>query len=474
MRRRVSEEMTQDLVIETTPIPDLLVVRMPVHGDNRGWFKENWQREKTIAAGLPDFGPVQHNVSFNNRAGATRGIHAEPWEKLVSVVTGRIFGAWVDLREGDSFGTVFTLEMGPESAVFIPRGVGNAYQTLEDATTYSYLVNDHWSAQARESYMFVNLADEALAISWPLPLETADISDADLSHPPLSDLTPFRPRKPRVLVLGDGGQLANAFREVLPDADYRTIDQYDLTDPQAPESVDWTQVDVIINAAAYTAVDHAETAEGRPLAWAVNATGVARLASVAREHGITLVHYSTDYVFDGVREVHSEDERLSPLGVYAQSKAAGDIVVSTVPRHYVLRTSWLVGDGPNFVRTMAGLADRGISPSVVDDQWGRLTFTEDLVAATLHLLQGNARHGVYNVSCEGEPQSWADIAASVFTLRGRPADDITRVSTEDYGAGKEMAPRPRYSTLDLKKVKGAGFSPRSARDALNEYVERLP
>ena len=463
--------MTQDLVIETTPIPDLLVVRMPVHGDNRGWFKENWQRQKMVAAGLPDFGPVQHNVSFNNRAGATRGIHAEPWEKLVSVVTGRIFGAWVDLREGDSFGTVFTLEMGPETAVFIPRGVGNAYQTLEDATTYSYLVNDHWSAQARESYMFVNLADEALAISWPLPLESADISDADLTHPPLSELTPFRPREPRVLVLGDGGQLANAFREVLPGADYRTIEQYDLTDPQAPESVDWAEVDVIINAAAYTAVDHAETAEGRPLAWAVNATGVARLASVAREHGITLVHYSTDYVFDGVREVHSEDEPLSPLGVYAQSKAAGDIVVSTVPRHYVLRTSWLVGDGPNFVRTMASLADRGISPSVVDDQWGRLTFTEDLVRATMHLLSGSCESGTYNVSCQGPTQTWADIARAVFTHRGRVGADVQSVSTAEYGSGKDMAPRPTNSTLDLSKLINAGFVPRDSSAALSDYLD---
>ncbi len=97
--------------ISTTPIPGLLVVRMPVHADNRGWFKENWQRAKMVAAGLPDFGPVQHNIAFNTSAGTTRGIHAEPWDKLVSVATGRVFGAWVDLRAGESFGTTFTAEL---------------------------------------------------------------------------------------------------------------------------------------------------------------------------------------------------------------------------------------------------------------------------------------------------------------------------------------------------------------------------
>ena len=153
-----------------TPIPGLTVWELPVHGDNRGWFKENWQREKMVAAGMPDFGPVQNNISFNESAGTTRGIHAEPWDKFVSVATGRIFGAWVDLRSGPTFGTVFTAELDPSRAVFVPRGVGNAFQTLEPNTAYTYLVNDHYSPDAH--YPSVNPADETLAINWPIPLET--------------------------------------------------------------------------------------------------------------------------------------------------------------------------------------------------------------------------------------------------------------------------------------------------------------
>ena len=102
-------EYGKPLGVTETPIPGLLVWDVPVHGDNRGWFKENWQREKMVAAGLPDFGPVQNNISFNDAVGTTRGIHAEPWDKFVSVASGRIFGAWVDLRRGPSFGQVFTV-----------------------------------------------------------------------------------------------------------------------------------------------------------------------------------------------------------------------------------------------------------------------------------------------------------------------------------------------------------------------------
>ena len=89
-----------DLAVRPTAIPGLLVIDLALHADNRGWFKETWQRRKMVDLGVPDFGPVQHNMSFNTLAGATRGIHAEPWDKLVSLAAGRIFGAWVDLRRG--------------------------------------------------------------------------------------------------------------------------------------------------------------------------------------------------------------------------------------------------------------------------------------------------------------------------------------------------------------------------------------
>ena len=106
-------EFSKQLRVLPTSIPGLLIIDLPVHGDSRGWFKENWQREKMLALGLPDLGPVQNNISFNDAVGTTRGIHAEPWDKYVSVATGKVFGAWVDLREGETFGTVFTTDIDP-------------------------------------------------------------------------------------------------------------------------------------------------------------------------------------------------------------------------------------------------------------------------------------------------------------------------------------------------------------------------
>lgn len=462
----------QPLAVRETTIPGLLLLDLPVHGDNRGWFKENWQREKMVALGLPDFGPVQNNISFNDRRGATRGIHAEPWDKYVSVATGRIFGAWVDLREGPTFGAVFTAELDPATAIFVPRGVGNSYQTLADGTAYVYLVNDHWTAEAQGEYTFLNLADETAGIEWPIPLERAERSEKDLAHPRLAEVTPMRPK--RTLVIGANGQLGRALRSEMPHADFADRSRIDLFNEETLDRVRWADYDTVVNAAAYTAVDAAETPEGRADCWDANVTGVARLVRHVVAHGITLVHVSSDYVFDGAkRSAYTEHDPIAPLGVYGQTKAAGDAIVGTVPRHYIVRTSWVIGAGGNFVRTMAGLAERGADPSVVDDQIGRLSFTADIAAGIAHLLRRRPDHGIYHLTGEGRATSWADIARRVFEILGHDPGRITGVSTAQYFAGREAAPRPRNSLLSLEKIAATGFAPRDADEALVDYLEEL-
>ncbi|HEX5919954.1 MAG TPA: sugar nucleotide-binding protein [Nocardioides sp.] len=460
--------------LETTPIPGLVVVRLDRRDDSRGFFKENWQREKMLAIGLPDFGPVQNNVSYNADRGVTRGIHTEPWDKFVSLATGRIFGAWVDMREGDSFGATFTLEMDTSVAVFVPRGVGNSYQVLEDATAYTYLVNAHWRPGI--TYPALALDDATVAIDWPIPLAEAIISDKDQNNPGLDPSTAIPPK--RTLVLGGGGQLGLALAAAFPGCDAVDRAELDISDPDAVAAWPWHDYAVVLNAAAYTAVDAAETPEGRVAAWAVNATGPATLAGLAREHGFTLVHYSSDYVFDGTAPLdpgHAEDEPLSPLGVYAQTKAAGDVAASLAPRHYVLRTSWVIGEGKNFVRTMQALAEKGVSPSVVDDQVGRLTFTDELVRATRHLLDSDAAFGTYHVSNGGPAMSWREIAQAVFERSGRSADDVSGTSTAAYAEGvlaqgNPFAPRPLNSAMSLAKLRATGFEPEDAMTALDRYL----
>lgn len=458
------------LAIRETTIPGMVLIDLPVHGDNRGWFKENWQREKMVALGLPDFGPVQNNISYNDKRGATRGIHAEPWDKYVSVATGRIFGAWVDLREGESFGAVFTAELGPDTAIFVPRGVGNSYQTLEDDTAYVYLVNDHWSAEAQSEYTFLNLEDETAAIDWPISLDEAERSEKDLAHPRLADVVPMKPL--RTLVIGANGQLGRALQQKLPNADFADRSRIDLANPASLENVRWSEYDTVINAAAYTAVDAAETAEGRIACWAANVTGVAQLARVAAAHRITLVHVSSDYVFDGSKDgAYLETDAIAPLGVYGQSKAAGDASVATAPMHYIVRTSWVIGDGNNFVRTMASLAERGVNPKVVNDQFGRLSFTEDIAAGIIHLLSVRPDYGVYNLSNSGDAMSWADIAALVFESTGHDPSRVSGISTAEYFSGKQVAPRPLNSLLSLDKLEASGFAPREATAALASYLK---
>ncbi|WP_249666168.1 sugar nucleotide-binding protein [Nocardioides faecalis] len=470
----MSTPVSDELRIESTSVPGLLVVHLPVHGDERGWFKENWQREKMVALGLPDFAPVQNNMSFNAHRGATRGIHTEPWDKFVSVATGRVFAAWVDMREGPSFGTTFWTELDEHTAVFVPRGVGNSYQALTDGTVYSYLVNDHYVPG--RTYPALHLADPTAGIPWPIPLDSTEveISAKDRANPLLDAVAPMAPKK--TLIIGARGQLGRALAPLFPGATLVDLDELDLTAPAALAAWPWRDYELVLNAAAYTAVDQAETTEGRAVCWAANAAAPAALARIAAEHHLTLVHYSTDYVFEGsdVEGGHREDEPFAPLGVYGQSKAAGDLAVATAPRHYVLRTSWVIGEGHNFVRTMAKLAADGVDPVVVDDQVGRLTFTSDLAAATHHLVSTGAPFGTYNATNTGAARSWADYARSVFTLTGHDPARVGTTSTAAYAEGRSpWAPRPLHSTLNLDKLTASGFRPRDADDALGAYLREL-
>jgi dTDP-4-dehydrorhamnose 3,5-epimerase len=276
-------------------------------------------------------------------------------------------------------------------------------------------------------------------------------------------------RHGRTIVVGGDGQLGRALRGALPEAEFPSRSELDLDNADSVAAFDVDHVELIVNAAAWTAVDAAETPEGRVGCWRTNVEGVGRLVEVARRHRATLVHVSSDYVFDGTREVHTEDEPFSPLGVYGASKAAGDALVATWERHYIVRTSWVIGDGPNFVRTMVDLARRGVSPAVVDDQCGRLTFAGDLAAAIAHLVASKAEFGTYNVTNDGPTLSWFGIAEQVFDLVGSEGT-VTPTSTADYGHGKNLAPRPRHSTLDLSKIASTGFEPADVAERLAEYV----
>lgn len=276
----------------------------------------------------------------------------------------------------------------------------------------------------------------------------------------------------KFLILGANGQLGRALCELYPDALKVDVQELDITNTDSVASYDWSKITTILNAAAYTNVDGAETPEGQAAAWAVNDKALGNLAEVATKKDLLLVHISTDYVFDGTKNPHKEDEPFSPLGVYGKTKAAGDTRATKVSRHYIVRTSWVIGDGKNFVRTMLELGQKGIAPTVVADQIGRPTFTTELVRAISHLLSANSLYGTYNVSNEGNPISWAGFTRAIFKEAGFELK-VTETTTQEYFAGKPgIAPRPLNSVLDLTKIESVGFKPRNWREDLKDYIKK--
>lgn len=267
-----------------------------------------------------------------------------------------------------------------------------------------------------------------------------------------------------VLVTGGCGQLGRSIAVLAEGSGHRFIYTgrnadsesgviaLDITDVDAVRSIaNEYEVGAIINCAGYTDVERAESEEDK--AFAVNAEAVGILASVAKEIGATLIHISTDYIFDGQSsEPYGEDAEPAPLSAYGRSKLAGELAVlaSGCP-HIILRTSWLYSPyGKNFVKTILSKSASQPSLKVVSDQIGTPTYAGDLAEFILLLLEPEniVRHGIYNYTNEGAC-SWYDLAWEVCDLRGNLCD-VLPCRTGEYPV---KAVRPHYSVLDKTKVK---------------------
>lgn len=455
-------------MIRDTIIPGLKIVNIPVHADSRGWFKENWRSDQTFNPG-DSFQPVQNNVSFNLNAGVTRGFHAEPWDKYISVSSGRVFGAWIDLRKGDTFGKVFYSEIGPSDAVFIPAGVANAFQSLEASTTYIYLVNGNWDERAK--YLSVSLLDTSLGVPWPISLDNSVMSEKDLRNPMLNQVEPFEKRE--ILVIGASGQVGKALCQELPEARGLHKEQFNLSDASSEPLFSGIKPSWIINAGAYTNVDEAESKLGAIEAWRVNVQGQARLAKLCREKGIGLIGFSSDYVFDGISSSGNPENSIpAPLNTYGWTKAVGDEMAATNHKHYVIRTSWIIGEGNNFVRTMRAKALAGEGVKVVSDQVGRLTFATDLARAVKILIGSSAPYGIYNITNSGPLVSWFEIARAIYRELGVDDSLVTPITSEEYNlnfSGK--AQRPKNSELIMGKfIMHTGYETPDWQNSLRIYL----
>jgi dTDP-4-dehydrorhamnose reductase len=278
-------------------------------------------------------------------------------------------------------------------------------------------------------------------------------------------------RHPVVLVTGAGGQVGRALRPHLPNARFLTHAELDVTNASSVRAaVEGT--DAVVHLAAMTQVDDCEVEAER--AWAVNAEGTRHVAEAVEERHGRVIYLSTDYVFDGTKQgAYLEDDPPNPINIYGRTKLEGERHVRAVPGAAIVRTSWVIGAGRNFVRTIVSAARGGKALRVVDDQWGRPSFADDLARAIVHVLDHGIT-GVVNVAGDEAPCTWADLAE--LAVRGVGLDTaIERVDTETYerAAGRVVAPRPTNSVLALEKARRLGVPLVSWRPSLESYVEEL-
>lgn len=285
----------------------------------------------------------------------------------------------------------------------------------------------------------------------------------------------------RIMITGASGQLGLALFRLLKDqsqyellrtahftSDDGAVEALDITnEAEVRAYIDKNVPEIIINCAAFTAVDLCESQEDK--AYQINALGPKNLAIAAESIHATLVHVSTDYVFDGMAfEPYEEDFQTNPISTYGRTKQAGDVFVrANCSKFFILRTAWVYGEGKNFVRTMLRLAQTNNKVRVVADQYGTPTSAAELARAIIFLMETDS-YGIYHTTCEGST-TWYEFAQTIFRAAGM---DITvePISTSEYPT---PAKRPMYSVLDNKALRERhGYYMKDWKEAFEEYIQQ--
>jgi dTDP-4-dehydrorhamnose reductase len=291
----------------------------------------------------------------------------------------------------------------------------------------------------------------------------------------------------KILVTGGYGQLGTALKDVLSREEIflTDTDSMDITDSSQVEKVFTSfEPDWLVHGAALTNVDGCE--ENPELAEKINHAGTIILAKQCKKSGCKMIYIGTDYVFDGTKGApYTEEDKPNPKSVYGSTKLAGESAVQEISGGYILRTSWVYGEGNNFVRTMLKLSEKMDEVKVVNDQFGRPTYAPDLAKAIYDVIKkrppachprgdGDPENtvGIYNVTGDGDIISWADFAEEIFKVAEKKTK-VAGISTTEYFAGnkdKKIASRPAYSALDLTKSKEAGLFLTDWQNSLKEYI----
>lgn len=274
-----------------------------------------------------------------------------------------------------------------------------------------------------------------------------------------------------ILITGGNGQLGTELRKLLDEQQvtYVSTDssEMDITDAKQTRLViEELKPEVIYHCAAYTAVDKAEE-ESKALDELINVDGTRNVAEAAKAVGATLVYISTDYVFDGAKKEHTykESDTPAPLNEYGRTKLLGEQAVAAImDNYYIIRTSWVFGNyGNNFVFTMQRLAKSHSKLTVVNDQFGRPTWTRTLAEFMTFVVQKQAPFGIYHLSNEGSC-SWYEFAKEILK---DTTVEVAPVTSAEY---PQKARRPQYSVMDLSKAEALGFVIPTWQTALSEML----
>ena len=277
----------------------------------------------------------------------------------------------------------------------------------------------------------------------------------------------------KILITGANGMLAQAVKQKFEKENelfLTDVAELDITNLEAVEKyVEDIKPNLIINCAAYTAVDNAE--DNEELAYKINAIGPQNLAIAAKENDSELVHISTDYVFGGDLETtksYLETDETGPATAYGRTKLAGEEKIKeNCDKYYIFRTAWLYGEGKNFVRTMMKLGSEKDEVSVVNDQYGSPTYTEDLTNIIYQAVQNKIPYGIYH-STNQEFTTWYDFTLKIFELANINCK-VKPVTSEEFVT---KAKRPKNSQLSKEKLLSNGIIIPTWEDALKRYLDK--
>ena len=474
-------------VIETN-LKDCYIIEENRFGDDRGYFTSETKKQLEEL----DFHDWKQDSESMSVKGTIRGLHfqKDPYcqAKVVKCINGKVLDVVVDMRkDSETYGKYTYVELTPENGrrLFVPRGFAHGFLALTDDATFSYQVDNEYK-QKLEGGILWN--DPAINIPWDEILKEYNIekpllSDKDRDRELLNESSVnFLRRKKRYLVTGVKGQLGyDIVRELNDRGEFDVLaidkDEMDITNKdEVMRIVKAYDPDVIFHCAAWTQVDKAE--ELRDLCYNVNVIGTKNITDASIETNAKLVYMSTDYVFDGEKDINSlytEEDKVNPKSVYGETKFAGEEEVRRNPNHFITRISWVFGiNGNNFIKTMLKLSNKYDELKVVNDQVGSPTYTVDLAKLLVEMAETD-KFGTYNVNNEGYC-SWAEFADYIMKLNEK-STKIVPVSTEEYYDGKDMskiAYRPRNSKLDKNKLEENGFDRLpSWQDATDRYCKQL-